>query len=305
MVRRLVSSGLTILALAAAVPAAAQWDALGLSGRSVVRLRATPTRLWACTTAGLFSKSLDPGDTTWTLNGFTGGRVFDFAQTSAGTMLALKDITGAGADTSAIWHSTDGGSSWDPYHNAYGLGGVASPDIKGLMFAVIPGLADGVVTMSTTRMDRTLDGGATWTLVRTGAMFEFVMSDVSSPPRLWAGGETSLFTPFLFRSTNQGASWSFCMVGNGSDDICSSACANPTDPTIVFASLFSDLRLSYNSGASFSFVNPQTSVPSRPSIQSRAYGPWRLYGVGAGAGGGPRSSTRATTAARTGHSTST
>jgi hypothetical protein len=56
---------LAVLGALAAPPAAAQWRALGLSGRHVNRLRIHEGYLYACTSDGLHRLSLASPDTIW------------------------------------------------------------------------------------------------------------------------------------------------------------------------------------------------------------------------------------------------
>jgi hypothetical protein len=256
----------------------AQWSALGLSGRHVRQLRSSHGRLYACTYVGLHRKASDTADSAWVLLGFAGQWVRDVLAVSAETLIVAREITGTGADTVALWRSTDGGASWNPFQNGLGADG-SEWDRKVVALLAPPGAPGTVLAASWYGVRKSTDGGMTWKKVAFGGRYYFLTSGIST---LWAGGESMVFTAFVRRSTDGGESWQF-KFGTGNDAVASAMAFDPVDPNLGFLVVSGQLYQTTNNGDTW------TPIPYSPpgplgysALATRAFAPLRLYATGSG-----------------------
>lgn len=99
--------------------------------------------------------------------------------------------------------SVDGGVTWAPTGLSF------TPQTNNLVARlwVDPRNADIVLAATYTGMRRTSDGGATWTQVSSTAFFRDLVGNINSPDVLHAATSTRSGGAAIFRSTNNGVTW--------------------------------------------------------------------------------------------------
>ena len=274
-----------ILAVGAALivapaEACAQWSDLGLSGHEVTRLRLRHGLLYACTNDGLHRKVSDTADSSWVLLGFGGQRVHDVLAVSPETLIVARQVTGTGADTVALFRSTDGGMTWNPFQNGLGAGGISWA--RKVVALLEPTGAPGTpLAAAWAGMNRSTDGGLTWKQVSGAGRFFFLVSGSST---LFAGGEATSLTPFVRRSTDGGETWMTSFF-SGNDGRAYDMTFDPSDPNVAFLGTSLGLRRTSDNGVSWTPVPLPLGVGSF-ALGARAYAPLRLYADGNAQAGG-------------------
>lgn len=150
--------------------ATGEWQPLGLQGQTILALSVVAqddqTALYAQTHSGLWRRLDGPGakaqdwqriDQDLPRSGL-GVPLLAAWHNVPGHPLRMYALAGP-ADARQVYRSDDGGSSWSSVGPAVGQSGTPA-------FAVLPGAADGpdlIMIATRTRLQRSLDGGATWT----------------------------------------------------------------------------------------------------------------------------------------------
>jgi hypothetical protein len=189
------------------------------------------------------ARSTDGGE-TWAVlseSTFAGKRITSIVPTA----LNGGNVVFASTDTGSlpgVYLSTDGGNSFTPNS---GSGGLPSGSVSSLI-ADASNPSRFYAARPTQGIFRTDNGGLTWTAVNTG------LTGLSSASRILLAVHTSIGNNVLyaalmggqlngvFRSTNQGASWTPMGVPSppihpgGQGNIHGAISADPTDPNIVF-----------------------------------------------------------------------
>ena len=253
----------------------AQWSDLGLNGREVRRVRSGDGSLYACTNDGVHRKVSTTADSAWVLLGFAGERVHDLVALSAETLIVARNVTGTGADTVALWRSTNGGSSWTPFQNGFGAGG---PSFDRRVVALLePPFAPGIILAANLigHIGKSTDGGETWERVFWGPTYSFRFLTAGSSTA-WAGGESGIETPILRRSTDGAETWAPTGVPVYSVPSSADAMAfDPADPIHAILRAGPLLETSDN-GASWGLI-PSPEDGSGAALATRRFPPLRVY----------------------------
>lgn len=259
-----------------ASPADAQWRALGLSGRNVNRLYAHGGFLYACTRDGLHRLSLAEPDTVWSPIGFAGQSVLDLVALGPTTFLAAKGLTTAPADTVSLFRSVDGGATWQPFQNGFGAGSDRRAR-RLLAFSTNP---DTLVATSS-RIEKSTDGGLSWRVVREAAIVNALESSPANPRLLWVGGETMIFSPYIFSSADAGESWVLTSLDAGGDNAVDAIAGHPMDPDIVYLGMEGRVMKTEDGGASWTTVTSPNPSMYTFGLAIRPFLPLKLYAAGA------------------------
>jgi len=280
--RARAAAGIGIAACAAltlAGSAAAQWSALGLSGRYVHRLRAADGFLYACTDDGLYRRERGSPDTTWALLGFAGGRVNDVLPASPLELVACQRLRVQPADSVSLWRTTDGGAKWSAYQNGYGR----PSDRQVESLRALPDLPQ-VWLATGSGIEKSTDSGQSWATVADECVARFVDIAPHADPVLWAGGETCIFSAFMLRSTNQGETWtrSDLAIQGGGDNSCYATAFHPTDPDFVLVGGEGRVFRTTDGGTTWDNATSPNPALYLFGMASRAFPPLRVYAGGAG-----------------------
>jgi hypothetical protein len=194
---------------------------------------------------------------------------------SADTLLVALEITGTGADTVALLRSVDGGANWAPFQNGLGAGGSSYDRVVSTLLE-IPGMPGAILAGTWSGISRSTDSGMSWQEVTVPGRYFFL-----------ASGEGNALTPYVRRSNNGGATWTFS-YSSGIDDMAIAMAFDPSDPVVAFLGLGAGTLLrTADNGLSWSPVPLPVGV-SAAAMANRKYAPLRIYARGApSTGGGP------------------
>jgi len=179
----------------------------------------------------------------------------------------------AGADGGGIYRSTDNGESWQQT-------GVASAQVKAIK--VSP--ANGSLFTSTFGMSRSTDLGLTWEPINVGISQRDVLNSeikniaIKSDGTIFIGYATNWPSTFVYRSTNNGDSWSLAQSGIPAGEILG---LTVDDSGYVYASTGQGVFKSTNNGVSwFNIGNTgqggKLAFNSAGDLFLATYGLWKL-----------------------------
>lgn len=207
----------------------------------------TPGTVWAGTPQGIYQTT--NGGATWRLVWFP----LDDPDVSLGpSILSLvadpadPAVAWAGTQAGKVLKTTDSGATWEAVHGM--PGGVSA-------IAVDPTATDTVYAMGGGEIQRTADGGLTWTRLRAGEDTMLVLDPVD-PRVLYAAGSFD----GIRKSTDAGATWSRLPGFNGR---ALGLFVDPTDHSVVFAGgSFGTLMRSGDAGATWQGIEGLPGVLS-------------------------------------------
>lgn len=192
------------------------WEPLGLEGRYVTTVAATPMGLFA----GGFSDGvfrLDSASGAWVSLGLDHAIVSsllyvpaDAARLLVGVMPRSQEQTDA-----AIFATEDGGQTWRPWDG--GLAQQYGRRLWAYSLAMDPGDPKVLFWGGDAEILRSRDGGATWEFVYGRATYlgGGVLSLLVSPRRdgnVWAGGQSAYGDGYVHHSRDWGDSWKFYSI---------------------------------------------------------------------------------------------
>jgi hypothetical protein len=251
------------------------WIYIGLGSRQVARLRVQGDFLYACTDDGLYYKGLATTDTLWTPLGLSGRRVRTVWVATPESILAGTAVPVG--DTLSLYRTTDGGAHWEPYQNGFGKGFV--PDVKDL--AGIGAPAPGWIGVGAS-IEKSMDEGAHWHQVLGGYVFNFVKANPAAAGHLWAGGETLIFSPVIFRSTDAGDTWRTILLEAGGDNACDAVAFHPSDSAVVYTGMEGRVQRTLDGGDTWEEVTSPNPNYYLYGLAIRGRLPLRIYAAGAG-----------------------
>ena len=207
-----------------------QWALAGLQNRDVQELKLRHGTLHAATDSGLYRKPLGV-EVGWTTEGLQGKTVVDVAWRGDGDMLAGVQHE-EGQTGPVLYKRATPNAQWTPFGTGYG------PDDHGHVRALasIPGSRDTLLARGARNVARSVDGGGQWTSVWgdwRGIGYQAPLLYVSphDPSVVFAGGESSIFQPYLVRSPDYGATWQRASgVSAGGDNAVYTMIEHPDDP---------------------------------------------------------------------------
>jgi photosystem II stability/assembly factor-like uncharacterized protein len=225
----------------------ATWAALPRSGalpdgptRAVVLDATNPSLRWLVRDVFLAAERLpdrtQDGGATWNTSALA-GRIFAADPTASGHVFALSLFGPLQAPRSGVFWSIDGGTSF--------TAGVQTGVHGGASVAIVKGDAPQELHFfGTARPNpqtyvnwfmRSTDGGVTWT--DTPSPPSIVLSASSTPAGvLYAGTDAPVGLSGLYRSTDNGATWSSVLIGDFSGAVTAVAVA-PSNPSRLYAAL--------------------------------------------------------------------
>ena len=184
------------------------WSYTGLGGLSVQEVEVNGDWVYAATQNGMLRQSINSSDTTWMVAGLKGLNITDFAILPEDRLVASV-VLNQNNPSNTLYVSHDGGDNWLPLTDDFGgdLGAVTcqaldyNPDNPSVLY----GRGNYNIAKST-------DGGETWSSVfgawdAIGYQADLIQVYDSNPDIVWAGGETSIFSPYMVKSTDGGQNW--------------------------------------------------------------------------------------------------
>lgn len=265
----------------------AQFEQFGLDGRSVFDLRLYGGKVYAATSDGAYVRNLGGSDRGWEAIGLQGQRVRSIYPHSFGPLgyavtVGLERLPGdtsvpviyctENSDTS--WFASDDGISKGDVRSIWTLDGFPSPMICGETFAGSEGKL--FRRPLTGPYEKVLDIGIGVTnVVRTD----------SRTRRVWVGGETGIFAPYIFLSEDLGSTWHQVHPFLGGDNACNSIVADESDTSIVYAGMEGAVMKSIDGGRSWNLTSLNNTRFYIYGLESLPGG--KLYAVGLATVGSP------------------
>ncbi|WP_347275231.1 hypothetical protein, partial [Candidatus Kuenenia sp.] len=177
------------------------------------------------------------------------------------------------ADTSQVWKSIDGGTSWQRKSNGFGATGGTSVvfDPTNADIAYVSGMnenAGGWTPLPDVVQGifRTADGGNNWTLVKSANFNRIARSD---GVHIAFAGSNIYAAPSktgILKSTNGGTTWNFLTTSGGEKILdtldLNNIAAHPKDNTILYVSASKGLYKIVDSGSSATVTKIGTGLPS-------------------------------------------
>lgn len=189
-------------------------------------------------------------------------------------MLTAAALTSTGADTVALFRTTDGGQTWRPYQNGFGRDTeakrvLAMADLTGESSTLLATGGSAVVAKSD-------DAGLTWHVVwggwQVGAVgMHLMVVDSRRLGSVWVGSEGGYFQPLLLHSEDFGETWHEIRINIVGDNAHYSLAVDRMSSDVVFTGMEGRVLKSTDGGPDVA-ISPKTqrlSVLLRPRLQPR------------------------------------
>lgn len=194
-------------------------------------LHAHGNLLLAGTIEGAFKKQLD-GNATWNQTGLhiDSAQVIDFAVWNEQGMLAAVLYDSVRQHKPTLFKSDDTGNTWKPVD-------VNKPEgydyfVVHFLEPLQPSNPKDIIAYAG-RILKSVDQGQSWVIIyEEGSFSEFLTVSPYHPDQIWTGGWTSIFSPYLAKSTDGGQSWETVLKGINTRTLTHST----RNPEIVYAS---------------------------------------------------------------------
>jgi hypothetical protein len=226
----------------------------GLSGRVVFSVALWGDRVYAGTDDGVFvHPSLQFGDTLWTpvgLQGKTVRTVYPHQSGAIGYALTAGiDLRAGSGDSVLVYCSNNSDTAWTPSDEGIdrsivrvikSIDGFPSPLICGETYAASEGL-----------IYRRTIGGIWEKVFDMGIVVTNLVSVDDATNKVWTGGETAIFAPFVSRSSDKGNTWATSFPDLQGDNACHSLAFDPGDTSVVYAGMEGSVIVSRDGGSSW------------------------------------------------------
>ena len=233
----------------------------------------------------MYRKSTDPQDTVWLKAGLSGLEVADFVVLSEEELLASV-VIGPNNPTTNFYRSNDGGASSTPVASDFG-GEAGSMTCQAL--ALSPQSIDVMYGRGHYNVAKSTDGGTTWTSVfsewdNIGYQADLMYVNPNNADQVWAGGETSIFSPYLIKSTDAGQTWTPADVPANGDNAVYSLTVHPSDAQRVLVGMEGQIVYSEDGGNRWEVVYSPDTYSYFFDLQASPVQDERVYAVGTDGG---------------------
>lgn len=231
------------------------WQSLGLDNTRVQKIFFSDNFMYAATTNGVFRNNLNNLTANgWQSLGLESKDVLDLVIYNDQEILAAIEL-GPEEDIS-LYRSTDGGQNWSPYQQ--GFGGEEPATVNA--FAQDPNNPDIILARGNYVVAKSPNRGQSWELLfgewgMAGYQAPLIKIDENNPEYVWAGGENSLFQPYLLRSTDGGETWLGVDPPYEGDDAVYSLVSHSENPDHILIGMEGQIRSSNDGG-----LNWDTSI---------------------------------------------
>jgi len=206
--------------------------------------------LFAATRNGMYRKPLYVQDTSsWVLVGLSGLEVTDFVLVGAETLIASVALD-ANNPVNTLYKSIDEGNTWEPLESNFG-GNAGNVTCQTL--ALSSQQPDVLYGRGQYNVAKSTNMGETWTSVladwdNIGYQADLMYVDPNDAQIVWAGGETSIFSPYLFKSIDTGENWIPTDIPADGDNAVYSLVTHPTDNQRVLVGMEGQIMYSEDGG---------------------------------------------------------
>ncbi len=184
-----------------------QFQKGGLSNLQATVLLIKNSYLYVGTNKGLWKKRTGSEMNDWTSLGLRKEKISDFIVWK-GEDLLVGIPTTPDPESISIYRTWNGGKTWIPHQNGFG-GKYGTNHLK--IIEMHPEDPSVLYTRGDANVVVSADSGKTWELLKGSwqvlAAGYFLTIYKSNPKIIWAGGQTALFAPTWFKSTNGGKTW--------------------------------------------------------------------------------------------------
>lgn len=259
-----------------------RWTVSGLEGRDVQELIVRAGHLYAATDSGLYRKPLGMRD-DWTAIGLQGREVVDLTWRADGSM--LSGVEKQNDETTPVLYRQTGTApmEWTAFDEGYGP--AEHRNVRAL--AAVPTARDTLYARGARNVARSVDGGEQWESVFgnwNSAGFQAPLLYVSphDPSVVFAGGETSIFQPYLVRSPDDGTTWEPASgLPDDGDNAVYSMIEHPTDPGRFLLGLEGRISRSNDGGRTWETLHkPPSYTYVFDFVSRRAGGQTVVYAAG-------------------------
>ena len=265
-----------------------QLTAIGLQGKSIPDIGTYNGLLFAVTDSeGVFQYRVFEPDSGWRSIGLEGKKLRSvYAHKSGPLGFAVSvgaELTRPSGDSTLIYCSFMADGQWTPSDSGLPRGEIPS-------IVSMDGFPDPTICGETFAAG----GGSLYRRGFTEGMWKKVFGigiggvDVVHVDlrgdRVWIGGETAIFAPFIARSTNKGSSWNTVSPDLGGDNACNSIVVHPWAPDTVYAGMEGAVIKSTDGGASWNMTGLQGTPIYFYGLALDPYSPDHLYAGGTPAG---------------------
>ncbi len=224
------------------------WVTMGLENKYINRLRIFNPFLYACTRNGLWRINIQNDSSSWQNMSFTGNvsDVIVNSDNSEEILVAsqIDDATKHGIyktyNEGQVWSVSDNGLEYDlNFYSHPGIFCNTSYDLFAASYLV-----------------HTNNFGVTWEVIHEiGVVNDFRCHNLYDN-NLWIGGKTVFGGPILYFSNDSGKTWEYNILESFwiGDDAIFSVAFEPTNPSVIYASMFDKIIKTTNGGSSWSVI---------------------------------------------------
>lgn len=236
------------------------FSSFGLNSVSINKIEVVEGLLYAATEQGLYRRSLAE-EAAWQLVGLDALHVADFTPLPGDEMLAAVRPDGDPGEEPTLY-KWQGGEEWIPFQNDFG-GEEGFSGVEAV--ASHPAGRDTVFARGAMNVAKSTDGGSSWRSVfqdwdSAGYQAPLIHFDPRDPSLIWGGGETSIFQPYVLRSTDYGETWTMISLDAGGDNAVYSMAVHPETGEILIG-MEGRIMASTDDGETWSTVfEPESSA---------------------------------------------
>ncbi|HEX9652446.1 MAG TPA: FlgD immunoglobulin-like domain containing protein [bacterium] len=232
----------------------------GLDGKVVTSLGVFASLYAGTEGDGVFYRHLDDADTGWVYLGLQGRKIrsiypHKFGPVGFATTAGIELEPGK-ADSALVycsvfnqpeWAVTDSGITRGEVTTVRSLDGFPDPTVCGETFAGVIGDGGQIWRrgFTSTHWEKVLDIGV--------GVVNVVRADERSG-QVWAGGETSIFAPWIARSVDKGENWEISYPDLSGDNACNSIAIHPDDPDVVYAGMEGAVIKTTDGGSTWNYT---------------------------------------------------
>jgi len=264
----------------------ARLEPFGLQGKAVTSLGVYGSLYAGTDGNGVFERGVFDNDTGWVSLGLEGKKIrsvyphkygpLGFA-TTAGIELQPSDADSiliyCSVSDQPEWAVTDSGMNRNEVTVIRSLDGFPDESVCGETFAASVG-SGGLIWrrgFTSARWEKVFDIGF--------GIANVVRADERSG-NVWAGGETSIFAPWIARSIDQGDNWEISYPDLAGDNACNSIVIHPDNPDIVFAGMEGAVIKTTDGGKNWSYTGLRDTPAYMYGLALDAANPSHIFAGG-------------------------
>lgn len=261
------------------------WTYLGLGSSSINEIIIVEDEIYAATQQGMYKKSVSAQDTTWMEAGLANQVITDFVIFSPDNILASVELN-ADNPINTFYRTEDGGQNWASVQSNFG-GSQSSQTCNAL--DVHPQQNNILYARGAANVAKSTNQGQTWESVYgdwqgIGYQADLIKVDENQPDTIWAGGETSIFSPYLVKSLDAGSTWQSMDIPYDGDNAVYSIVIQPDNSDHVLLGMEGRIIASEDGGSSWQIIFSPEAYSYIFDMQVSAFNQDRVYAIGTDGG---------------------